>query len=157
MCCYMQLVTNLMHIDLLVLFSICSVQFSPSVMSICLQHHGLQHARLPYPSPTPGAFSSSCPSSWWCHPTISSSVFTFSSCLQSFLTSGSFPMSQFFPTVGQIIGASTSVSVLPVNILDWFLLGWTGLISLQSKGFTLLQGEELRLHRNRKGRPLSPP
>ena len=157
MCCYMQLVTNLMQIDLLVLFSICSVQFSPSVMSICLKHHGLQHAMLPYPSPTPGAFSSSCPLSWWCHPTISSSVFPFSSCLQSFLTSGSFPMSQFFPTVGQIIGASTSVSVLPVNILDWFPLGWTGLISLKSKGFTRLQGEELRLHRNRKGRQLSPP
>ena len=106
-----------------------SVQFSCS-----LQPHGLQHARLPCLSPTPGASSNSCPSSQWCHPTISSSVVPFSSCLQSFPTSGSFPMSQFFVSGGQRIGASGSV--LPMNIQDWFPLGLTGLISLQSKGFS---------------------
>ena len=95
--------------------------------------HGLQHARLPCP-PTPGACSNSCPSSWWCHPTISSSVIPFSSCLQSFPASGSFSVSQFFLSGGQIIGASASV--LWMNIQDWFPLGLTGLISLQSKGLS---------------------
>ena len=108
-------------------------QFSCSVMSDSLQPHGLQHARLPCPSPTPGACSNSCPSSWWCHPTISSSVLPFSSCPQSFPASGSFPMSQFFASGGQSIEASASVSVLPMNIQDWSPLGWTGWISLQSK------------------------
>ena len=109
-----------------------SVQFSSSVMPDSLRSHGLQHARLPCPSPTPRACSNSCPSSWWCHPTISSSVIPFSSCLQSFPASGSFPMSQFFTSGDQRIGASASV--LPMNIQDWFPLRWTGLISLQSKG-----------------------
>ena len=108
--------------------------FSHSVMSNSLQPHGLQHARLPCPSPTPRACSNSCPLSWWCHPTISSSVIPFSSSLQSFPASGSFPISQFFTSSGQSIGASASVSVLPVNIQDWFPLGLTGWIS--SKGLS---------------------
>ena len=103
-------------------------------MSDSLQPHGVQHARLPCRLPTLKAYSNSCPSSWWCHPAISSSVIPFSSCLQSFLASGSFPMSQFFASGGQNIGASASV--LPMNIQDWFPLGWTGLISLKSKGFS---------------------
>ena len=111
-------------------------QFSHSVMSNSLRPHGLQHARLPCPSPTPRACSNSCPSSWWCHPTISSSVVPFSSCLQSFPASGSFPLSQFFESGGQSIGASASTSVLPINIQDSFSLELTGLISLQSKGLS---------------------
>ena len=110
------------------------LQLSHLVMSDSLQPHGLQHPRLPCPSPTPGACSNSCPSSWWCHPTISSSVIPFSSCLRSFPASGSFQMSQFFPSGGQSIAASASV--LSVNIQDWFPLGWTGCISLQSKGLS---------------------
>ena len=94
---------------------------------------GLQHMKPPCPSPTPGACSDSCPSSQWCHPTISSSVIPFS-CLQSSPASGSFTMSQPFPSGGQSIGASTTASVLPMNIQDWFPLGLTGLIFLQSKG-----------------------
>ena len=101
-----------------------------------LEPHGLQHARLPCPSPFPGACSNSCPSSRWCHPTISSSVIPFSSYLQSFPAWGSFPMSQFFTSGGQSIVVSASVSVLPMNIQDWFLIGWTGWISLQSKGLS---------------------
>ena len=116
--------------------SVLSVQFSCSVVSNSLQLHGLQHARLPCPSPTSGACSNSCPLSWWCHPTISSSVVPFSSCLQSFPASGSFLMSQFFVSGGQIMGVSPSVSVLPMNIQDWFPLGLTGWISLQSKGLS---------------------
>ena len=104
-------------------------------MSDSLLPHGLQHARLPCPSPTPGAYSNSCPSSWWCYANISSSVVPFSSCLQSFLASGSFPMSQFFVSDGQSIGVSALASVLPMNIQGWFPLGWTGLI-LQSKALS---------------------
>ena len=111
-----------------------SVQFS-SVVSDSLRPHGLQHTRPPCPSPTPGAYSNSCLLCWWCHPTISSSVIPFSSCLQPFPASGSFPMSQFFASGGQSIGASAS-SVFPMNIQDWFPLGWTGWISLQSKGLS---------------------
>ena len=110
-----------------------SVQFSHSVMSNSLWPHGLQHNRLPCPSPTPGTCSNSCPLSWWCYPTISSSVIPFSSCLQSFPASESFPVSQFFASGGQSIGVSASASVLPMNIQDWFPLGWAGWISLQSK------------------------
>ena len=113
-----------------------SVQFSCSVVSNSLRPHGRQHTRLPCPSPTPGVYSNSCPLSWWCHPTISSSVVPFSSHLQSFPASGSFPMSQSFASGGQSIGASASASVLPMNIQDWFPLGWTGRISLQSKGLS---------------------
>ena len=113
-----------------------NIQFSHSVMSDSLQPHGLQHARLPCPSPTPGACSNSCPWSWWCHPTISSSVIPFSSCFQSFPVSGSFQVSQFFASNGQSIGASASASVLPMNIQDWSPLGWTGWISLQYRGLS---------------------
>ena len=113
-----------------------SVQFSHSVMSNSLQPHGLQHARPPCPSPTPEVYSNSCPLSQCCHPTISSYVIPFSSCLQSFPASGSFPMSQFFSSGGQSIGVSASTSVLPVNTQDWSPLGWTGWISLQSKGLS---------------------
>ena len=112
------------------------VQFSCSVVSDSLWPHGLQHARLPCPSPTPRTYSNSCPSSRWCHPTISSSVIPFSSCLQSFPASGSFPMSQFFASGAQSIGASASASVLPTNVQDWYPLGLTGWISLQSKGLS---------------------
>ena len=110
-----------------------SVQFSHSVASDSLRPHELQHARPPCPSPTPGVYSNSCPSSWWCHPAISSSVIPFSSCPQSLPASGSFPMSQLFSWGGQSIGVSASTSVLPVNTQDWSPLGWTGWISLQSK------------------------
>ena len=112
-----------------------SVQFSCSVMSDSLQPHGLQHARPPYPSPTIRVYSNSCPSSQWCHPTISS-VVPFFSHLQSFLASGSFQISQFFASGGQSIGISASASVLPMNIQDWFPFGWTVWISLQSKGLS---------------------
>ena len=115
-----------------------SVQFSRSVVSNSLQPHRLQHARLPCPSPTPGVYSNSCPLSQWCHPTLSSSVDPFFSHLQSFPASGSFPMSQLFASGGENIWVSASKSVLPMNIQDWFPLGWTGWISLQSKG-TLLR------------------
>ena len=113
-----------------------TVQFSCSVRSNSLLSHELQHARLPCPSPTPRACSNSCPSSWWCHPTISSSVVPFSSRLQSFPASGSFPVSEFFASDGQRIGISASASVLPVNIQDWFPWGLSGWIPLQSKGLS---------------------
>ena len=116
--------------------TISSVKFSHSVMSDSLRAHGLWHTRLPCPSATPGVYSNSCPSSQWCHPTISSSVVPFSSRLQSFPASGSFLMSQFFTSGGQSIGVSASASVLPMNIQDWFPLGWTDWISLQSKGLS---------------------
>ena len=105
-------------------------------MSNSLWPHGLQHTRLPCPSAAPRAYSKSCPSSQWCHPTISSSVIPFSSYIQSFLASGSFPVSQLFSSGGQSIGVSASVSVLPMNIQDSFPLGWTSWISLQSKGLS---------------------
>ena len=101
-------------------------QFSRSLMSDSWRPHGLQHARPPCPSPTPGAYSNLCPLSRWCHPTISSSAIPFSSCPQSFPASESFQMSQFFTSGGQSIGVLASVSVLPMNIQDWFPLGWTG-------------------------------
>ena len=107
-----------------------------SVGSDSLRPHGLQHARLPCSSPTPRACSNSCPSSWWSHPTILSSVIPFSSCFRSFPGSGSFPMSQFFTSGGQSIGVSALASVLPMNTKDWSPLGWTGWISLQSKGLS---------------------
>ena len=114
----------------------CSVQFSRSVMSDSLQPHESQYARPPCPSPTPGVHPNSCPLSWWCHPAISSSVDPFSSCLQSFPVSGSFQMSQLLPSGGQSIGVSASTSVLPMNTQDWSPLGWTGWISLESKGLS---------------------
>ena len=112
---------------------VANVQFSRSAASHSLWPHGLQHARLPCPSSIPRTCSNSCSSSQWYHPTISSSVIPFSSCLQSFPASGSFQMSQFFALGGQSIGVSASASVLPLNVQDWFPLGWTGWISLQSK------------------------
>ena len=123
-----------------------SVQFSCSVVSDSWRPRGLQHARLPCPSPTPRACSNSCPSSRWCHPTISSSVVPFS-CLQSFPASGSFPMSQFFASCGQSIGVSASV--LPMTIQDWFLLALTSLISLQSKGLSrVFSNTTVQKHQN---------
>ena len=118
------------------------LQFSHSIMSNPLRPHGLLHTRLPCPSgfpcpsPTPGVCSNSCPSSQWCHPTISSSVVPFSSCLQHFPVSGSFPMSQIFTSDGQCAGGSALASVLPMNIQDWFPFRLTGLISLQFKGLS---------------------
>ena len=111
-----------------------SVQFSRSVMSYSLRPHEPQHARPPYPSPTLRVHPNPRPSSQWCHPTISSSVVPFSSCPQSFPATGSFPVSQLFTSGGQSIGASASTSVLPMDTQDWSPLGWTGWISLQSKG-----------------------
>ena len=117
------------------MYNVSSVQFSLAAQS-CLSLFKPMNCRLPCPSPTPGAYSNTCPLSWWCHSTISSSVIPFSSHLQSFPASGSFPRSQFFASGGQSIGVSASASVLPVNIQDWFPLGRTGFISLQSKGLT---------------------
>ena len=143
-----------------------SVQLSCSVMSNSLQPHGLQCNRPPCPSPTPGVYSNSCPLCWWCHPTISSPVISFSSCLQSFPASAFFQKSQFFTSGGQSIGVSVSASVFPMNIQEWFPLGWTGWISLPSKESqessstpqlkSINSEEEPRWWRNRTGRPLSP-
>ena len=113
-----------------------SVQFSLSVVSDSSRPCEPQHARHPCPSPTPGVYSNSCPLSQWCHPTISSSIVLFSSCLQSFPKSGSFQMSQLFSSGGQNIGVSASTSILPMNTQDWFPLGWTGWIPWQSKGLS---------------------
>ena len=113
------------------IFNLLLLLFCHSVMSDSLQPHGLQRARLPCLSPFPRVCSKSCPLNQWCHPTISSSVVPFSSCLQSFSASGSFPVSQFFTSGSQSIGVSASALVLPMNIQDWFPLGLTGLISLQ--------------------------
>ena len=113
-----------------------SVLFSHSVMSDSLWLHESQHARPPCPSPTPRVHSNSCPSSWWCHPAISSSIVPFSSCPQSLPASESFPMSQLFSWGGQSIGGSALASVLPMNTQDWSPLEWTGWISLQSKGLS---------------------
>ena len=115
----------------------CCCSVAKSCLTLC-DHHWLQQTRLPYPSLSPRICSNSCPLNWWCHPTISSSVIPFSSCLQSFLASGSFPMSELFASDGQSIGSSSlaSASVLPKNIQGWFPFGLTGLISLLSKGLS---------------------
>ena len=113
-----------------------SVQFSRLVVSDSLRPHGLQHTRPPCPSPTPGVYSNSCPLIRWCRPTISSSVIPFSSNLQSYPASGSFPMNQLFASGDQSIGVSALASVLPMNIWDWFPLRWASLIPLQSKGLS---------------------
>ena len=125
-----------MTVSVITSFFQSSVQFSCSFMSDSLRPQELQHVRPPCPSPTPRAYPNSCPLSQWCHPTISSSVVPFSSCLQSFPASGSFQMSQLFASGGQNIGVSASTSVLPMNTQDWSPLGWTGWISLQSKGLS---------------------
>ena len=128
---------NKQHLFKLYTFiSLSSVQFSRSVMSDSLQPHEPQHARPPCPSPTPGVHRNSCPLSRWCHLTISSSVVPFSSCFQSYPTLGSFQMSQLFTSGEQNIGVSASTSVLPMNTQDWPPLGWTGWVSLQSKGLS---------------------
>ena len=126
--------------------SISPVQFSHSIVSDSLQPHGLQHARPLCPSPTYGLYSNSCPLNRWCHPTISSSVIPFYSCLQSFPESGSFQMSQFFVSGGQSIGVSASASVLPMNIQDRFPLGRTGWISMQSKGLSRVFNTTVQKH-----------
>ena len=118
------------------IFNSHSVQFSRSVVSDSLQPCESQHARPPCPSPTPGVYPNSCPSSQWCHPAISSSVAPFSSCPQSLPASGSFPMNQLFTWGGQSTGVSASASVLPMNTQDGSPSGWTGWISLQSKGLS---------------------
>ena len=123
---YLELISYRTY-EFLSLFS----QFSRSVVSSSSRPHGLQHGRPPCPSPTPGSYSNSCPSHWWCHPTISSSVVPFSSRLQSFPAQGLFQW-----VSGQSIAVSASASVLPMNIQDWFPLGWTGWIFLQSKGLS---------------------
>ena len=115
---------------------VCMFQFSRSVVSDSLWPHEPQHTRSPCPSPITRDYSNSCPLSQWCHPTISSSVVPFSSCLQSFPASGSFQMSRLSASGGQSIGVSASASVLPMNIQDWFSLEWTGWIYLQSKGLS---------------------
>ena len=125
-----------------------SVLFSRSVVSDSLWPHGPQHSRLPCPSPTPRVHPNPGPLSQWCHPTISSSVIPFSSCLQSFPASGSFQMSQLFASGGQRIGVSASTSVLPMNTKDWSPLGWTGWTSLQSKGLSrVFSNTTLQKHR----------
>ena len=124
-----------------------SVQFS-SVTQSCptLWPHGLQHTRSPCPSPTPGVYPNPCPLSQWCHPTISSSVVPFSSCLQSFPASGSFPVSQLFASGGQSIRVSASASVLLMNTQDWSPLGWTGWTPLQSKGLSVFSNTTVQKH-----------
>ena len=123
---------GLQHVN----FQFSSVQFSHSVTSDSLRPHELQHTRPPCPSPTLRVYSNSCPLSRWCHPAISSSVVPFSSCSQSLLASGSFPMSQLSTSGGQSTGVSASASVIPMNTQDWSPLGWTGWISLQFRGLS---------------------
>ena len=130
------LTPRLCSLQAMLLLVVVVLLFSRSLMSDSLWPHWLQHARLPCLSPTHRTCSNSCPSSWWCHPTISSSVFPFSSCLQSFPPSGSFLMIQRFTSDGWSIGASASASVLSMNIQDWFSLGLIGLMSLLSKGLS---------------------
>ena len=125
---------NILKTKIMTSGPISSVQFSCSVVSDSLRPHELQHARPPCPSPTPRVYSNSCPLSQWCR--LTKDVIPFSSRLQSFPATGSFPMSQFFASGGLSVGVSASASVLPMNIQDWFLLGWTGWISLQSKGLS---------------------
>ena len=136
---------------MLLAVTLSSVQFSHSVMSGSLQPHGLQHTRLPHPSLTPGAYSNSCPSCRWCHPTISSSVIPFSAHLQSFPASGSFQMSRFFTSGGQSIGISASASVLPMNTQDWFpfRMDWLYLRAVQGTLKSLRQhhGSKTSVHR----------
>ena len=131
-------------------------QFSHSVVSDSSWTRGLQHIRLPYPSPTPGTYSNSS-SSQRCHPTISSSVISFSSGLQSFPASVSFPMSRFLASCGQNIGVSASASVFPMNIQDWFSLGWTEWISLQSKWLSrVFSNITVQKHQFRMGNTCKP-
>ena len=134
--CCMLIIYGLYYVEVGSFYDYFLNQFSHSVVSESLWPHESQHARLPCPSPTPRVYSNSCPSSKWCHPTISSSVIPFSSCLQSLPASESFPVSQLFAWGSQSTGVSALASVLPVNTQDWSPLGWTGWISLQSKGLS---------------------
>ena len=140
------LIHRMVHNWTFLLPFVVSVQLSHSVKSNSLQSHWPQHIRLPYPSPTPRAYSNFGSSSRWCHTIISSSVTTFSISLQSFPASGSFLRSQFFTSGGQSIGVSASASVLPMNIQDWFPLRWTGWISLQSKVFSRVFSATVQKH-----------
>ena len=126
---------NAYHYTYIALRTVPQLSSVQSLSCVWLWPHGLQHARLPCPLPTPRAYSNSSSLHQWCHPTISTSVVPFS-CLQSFPASGSFQVSQFFSSGGQSIGVSASASILPMNIQDWFPLGWTGWISMQSKGLS---------------------
>ena len=133
-----------------------SVQFSRSVVSDSLRPHELQHTRPPCPSPIPGAHLNSCPSGRWCHPVISSSVVPFSFCPQSLPASGSFPISQLFSWGGQSTGVSALASVLPMKTQDWSPLGWTGWISLQSKGLSrVFSNTTVQKHRFFSAQPSS--
>ena len=135
------------------------VQFSGSVVSEFLRHHWLHHARLRCPSPSPRAYANSCLYSHWCHPTISSSVDPFSSCLQSFPAWESFPLNQFFTSGGKSTGVSASASVLPMNIQDWFTLKLTGLVSLKSNSVQFSRSvvsNSLRHHKSQHARPPCP-
>ena len=134
--CKIQYMWKKIFLSYFYILYISSVQFSHSVVSDSLRPHESQHARTPYPSPSPGVYPNLFPSSRWCHPAISSSVVPFSSFPQSFQASGSFPVGQLFAWGGQSTGVSASASVLPMNTQDWSPLGWTGWISLQSKGFS---------------------
>ena len=136
MLCFMLINNSWLHDSWLHIRRTASVQFSRSVVSNSLWPHDRQHARPPDPSPTARVYPNPSPLSQWCHPSISSSVVPFSSCPQSFPASGSSQMSQLFTSDSQSIGVSASTSVLPVNTQDWFPLGWTGWISLQSKGLS---------------------
>ena len=142
-----------MHVCVLLCVCLSSVQFSHSVISDSLRPHGLQHSRPPCPAPTPTVYSNLGPLSQWWHLAISSSVIPFSFHLHSFPASGSFPMSQFL-SGGQSIGVSASSSVLPMNIQDWFLLGWTSLISLKSKGLSrVFSNTTVQKHQLFRARP----
>ena len=121
-----------------------SVQFSHSVVFDSLWPHGLQHNQPHYPSPTPGVYSSSCPLSWWCHPTISSLVVPFSSHLQSSPASGSFPMTQLFASGSQSLGTATLASVLPMSVQGWFKIDWSDLLAVQGTLKSLLQHHSLK-------------
>ena len=147
LCMMLTLVINYLVLDIALSFTYyLSVQFSHSVVSDSLQSHEPQHVRPLCPSPTPGVHPNSRPLSRWCHPAISSSVIPFSSCPQSFPASGSFSMSQLFAPGGQSVGVSASASVLPVNTQDWSPLGWTGWISLQSKGLSRVFSTTVQKH-----------
>ena len=133
---FKSLVIRKMQTPITTSYLIVSVSQSVQLLSRVRLCDLMQHTRPPFPSPTSRVYSNSCPLSHWCHPNISSSVVPFSSCLQSFPASGTFPMNQFFASDGQRIGASALASFLAMNIQDWFPLGWIGWISLQSKGLS---------------------
>ena len=149
---------NISYTFIVPIFCISSVQFSRSVVSDSFRSHEPQNTRHLYPSPTPGVHPNPCPMSQWCHPAITSSVIPFSSCPQSFPVSGSFPMSQLFAWGGQSIGVSASTSIPPMNTQGWSPLGWTGWISLQSKGLSrVFASTTVQKHQFCSAQPSSPP